>query len=310
MPYLILSDYEPKMQEPYLMQVITTKTSVLLKAQLEGEEEVKSKLRTKYDVSKEFTNTTIWDSTKTYNATDRVYLDAPVYVSTNTYSVNTSTVYNGNYYIANTTTTGPFDVTKWELINPQYTIYYAQYPEPLFDYYSYYNIDDLVFWKNKIYKSLINTPILSHEGAIQYNNNLDLPIPSIAPDNIPNGSSSWQLQSTYTIPSGTSITNTNFWTQGDNRDQKIVQAVVDIVLYHLHARISPRNIPELRVIRYKGRSEEIIATKNGIMYPETSAKGYIQSLLYEYNVPTMPLLAPKVGKIINVSSNVKLDNSL
>lgn len=38
------------------------------------------------------------------------------------------------------------------------------------------------------------------------------------------------------------------WTFGDNRDPVLVQALVDLVVWRLHNRISPMNIPELREI--------------------------------------------------------------
>ncbi len=45
---------------------------------------------------------------------------------------------------------------------------------------------------------------------------------------------------------------TEFFTQTDDRNQKLVQVAVDVFLYHLHTRLNPRNIPEHRKIRYDG----------------------------------------------------------
>ena len=39
------------------------------------------------------------------------------------------------------------------------------------------------------------------------------------------------------------------WDAGDTRDQLIKMHLIDLVLYHLHSRINPRNIPELRLTR-------------------------------------------------------------
>ena len=36
------------------------------------------------------------------------------------------------------------------------------------------------------------------------------------------------------------------WQAGDTRPAQIITYLIDITLYHLHARINPRNIPELR----------------------------------------------------------------
>jgi len=39
------------------------------------------------------------------------------------------------------------------------------------------------------------------------------------------------------------------WDKGDTRDQLIKMHLIDLTLYHLHSRINPRNIPELRLTR-------------------------------------------------------------
>ena len=44
-------------------------------------------------------------------------------------------------------------------------------------------------------------------------------------------------------------TDTAKWTEGDPRDAKILQIVIDVTLYHLHSRINPRQIPAHRIQR-------------------------------------------------------------
>jgi hypothetical protein len=48
---------------------------------------------------------------------------------------------------------------------------------------------------------------------------------------------------------GNDPTNTTYWTQTDVRSAKMVSITIDLTLYHLHSRINPRNIPELRGFR-------------------------------------------------------------
>ena len=48
------------------------------------------------------------------------------------------------------------------------------------------------------------------------------------------------------------LTDTNFFSVGDDRNQKLVQVTVDVFLYHLHTRLNPRNVPTHRKIRYDG----------------------------------------------------------
>jgi len=37
---------------------------------------------------------------------------------------------------------------------------------------------------------------------------------------------------------------------GSNRDAQLVNYIVDLSLYHLHSRLTPRNVPEVRQTRY------------------------------------------------------------
>jgi hypothetical protein len=57
--------------------------------------------------------------------------------------------------------------------------------------------------------------------------------------------------------------NENFWTKGDNRNPLIKMYFVDMVLYHLHSRVNPRNIPQLRMDRYDAA---IKALNSGLVF--------------------------------------------
>lgn len=52
-----------------------------------------------------------------------------------------------------------------------------------------------------------------------------------------------------------------------NRNGLIVMYLCDIVLYHLHARISPDNIPELRKERYTNAKEWLEKAADGFISP-------------------------------------------
>ena len=62
--------------------------------------------------------------------------------------------------------------------------------------------------------------------------------------------------------SGNLPTDTNFFTKGDNRNQLIKMYAIDISLYDLHSRICPRNIPEIRFIRYQEAMNWLKMVKN------------------------------------------------
>lgn len=48
------------------------------------------------------------------------------------------------------------------------------------------------------------------------------------------------------------LTNTDYFTNTDDRNKKLVQITADVFLYHLHTRLNPRMVPQHRKIRYDG----------------------------------------------------------
>lgn len=51
---------------------------------------------------------------------------------------------------------------------------------------------------------------------------------------------------------GTNLATTADFTQVDNRNPLIKEITVDVVLYNIHSKISPENIPDVRRTRYDG----------------------------------------------------------
>ena len=47
-------------------------------------------------------------------------------------------------------------------------------------------------------------------------------------------------------------TNETYFTAGDDRNPLIKEITCDIVLYNIHSKVSPRNIPDVRRVRYDG----------------------------------------------------------
>jgi phage gp36-like protein len=58
-----------------------------------------------------------------------------------------------------------------------------------------------------------------------------------------------------------------FATTGASRNPLIIMYLVDIVLYHIHARISPRNVPEIRQIRYERAIDWLRDVAKGVLNP-------------------------------------------
>ncbi len=80
---------------------------------------------------------------------------------------------------------------------------------------------------------------------------------------------------------------------GDSRSPLIVMYLLDIALYHMHSRITPRNIPEIRVDRYD----------SAIAWLKMVSKGDI--------TPDLPRIADEEGEKVvrsRFDSNPKLNH--
>src|SRR5690242_14647601 len=106
MGYLIPNDLLRLIQDVPYQQLISSNPVYMQMAATSTEQKIKSRLSPRYDLSQEFTNTTIYSPTAAYNAGDRVYLDAPAYSQTSAYPLGTLTLYQGQVY-ANSTAIAP-----------------------------------------------------------------------------------------------------------------------------------------------------------------------------------------------------------
>lgn len=59
---------------------------------------------------------------------------------------------------------------------------------------------------------------------------------------------------------------------GNNRHQAVVMYLTDITLYHIHARLAPRNISEIRAERYHTAIEWLKMAANGTIQPDLPEK--------------------------------------
>ena len=290
MGYLIFSDYKKQIQTDNLNQIIGNDLTVLRSAELQAVEEAKAYLVQKYDVTEEMQDVTQWDrQLATYKAGNRVYIDADTYNAANTYKNGDLCLKDGDVYqcIA-ATTTGAFDATKWKEIGRQYALFHAKYPERQFSFTDNYVAGDKVFWKNKVYKCITGSMNLSMAGGFQYGRYENVPLPNLDPVTT---QGQWSFVSDYSVPAYASLTDTRYWTAGDLRSQQLLAVTIDICLYHLHSRIAPRNIPELRVKRYD----------DSISWLRMCAEGGI--------TPNLPVIQPRQGYRIRYGGNVKAQNT-
>ncbi|RYD57003.1 MAG: DUF1320 domain-containing protein [Sphingobacteriales bacterium] len=174
--------------------------------------------------------------------------------------------------------------------NDSNVLYYAQYPYAVFNLHGNYAKGDKVWWNDRTYECKQATTYISHAGAIQYNSVQSIPPVNVFPDNGLIGAQYWTDLGAYTIAAGTALSDATKWTQGDNRNQQLLMYLVDMVLYHVHSRIAPQNIPQLRQNRYDTALDWLVR----------SAKGEITA--------DLPVLQPKQGARIRFGGHVKQIN--
>jgi hypothetical protein len=308
--FIFYGDYAKQIQTDNLQQIIGENQSILDSIQKAAVEECVSYLKQKYDVSQAFQPVAQHDKTKIYKAGQTVYLNAPAYSATSTYALGVQVLQSGNIYSCSTaiTVAEVWTVGHWLLIGPQYSTYYALFPYEAFNYQKVYAVGDQVFWKDKIYTCRITTSILDHEALLQIGQSGTNQILNVFPDYPVNNN--WSSGVAYSVPISTLITNTTYWTPGDNRDQKLLEVCINIVLYKAHLRISPRNVPELRVIQYMGNAEDREIRGQRILYPTYCALGWLQAATIGNDItPSLPLLQPAQGSRIIYGGNVKLINN-
>lgn len=271
MAYLNIFDYKKVIQLDNLQQIISQDDSIRLNSELAAIEEVKSYLIQKYDVDEEFKDTSVYSVNDSYNAGETILLQANVYNSGTTYNLNDLVSYLGNVYISSGTTTSelPTTASTWSNIGLNEVYYNSILPAERFIFGKQYEVGNQVYWKNKVYTALRTTTI-------------------IYPDDLNDGSKYWGLGLTYTVSASTLPTDTLYFAKGDARSQQMIQTVTNITLYHMHSRIAPRNIPDIRVKNY-----------------DDSIK-WLKMCLMGDITPNLIKITPRSGGRIRISSYPKL----
>lgn len=289
MSYLIQSDYYQQIQIQNLNQIIGSNPLLLATAAGKAQEQCEEKLIQKYDTSLEITDTSVWSFTRSYSANDRIYLDALPYQQI-TYALNSLTLQAGNIYICTTLITAPevFTPTHWQLIGSQNTLFYIPYPNPVFNLKAFYSVGDIIFWKGSVYTCLIKTIVPYSD--LQYGTYANVPAQNVFPDDPVNGLLVWGVGIPYNVASGT-LPTSDPWIQGDNRSQRLLEVMIDITLFKIHARISPMNIPVLRVNNYHEAKQWLEEAYDGGL----NAK--------------IPIIQPTQGTRIRYGGNTKKNNS-
>ena len=231
---LIDNDYLRLIQELNLEQVTGDNNQIKIDMEQAAQSEMISYLTQRYNTTNIFTNTTAFSLSAVYYAKNLVYLDGTAFSASTVYLTNDIAVQAGNvYYSTAGSAAHAFNASEWTLLGSQYSFFYVTLPNDEWDYYTEYAVGDIVWYANKNY-----TCATACQG--------------ITPG--ATGSTSfWGSGTSYSVTAAFP-TDDSLWTFGDNRNQQVVLYLLDITLYHLHSRINPRNIPDLRKERYDGNS--------------------------------------------------------
>ena len=132
-----------------------------------------------------------------------------------------------------------------------------------------YAIGDRVYSNEVAYSSSIAYTagaLVSYAGNIYKN---ILASTNVVPTNTTNWTLQYKNDTVYyasAVSTGNLPSDIAFWTEGDNRNALLVMIYVDIVLYHLHSRINPRNIPQLRLDRCDEAKKMLIGVAGGELF--------------------------------------------
>jgi len=275
MSYLVYNDYKRIIQSDNLQQIISTDDSVRTDSEAAAQEEIISYLIQKFNTDEEFKATEVFSMAATYNAGQTIQLNGTPYNALTQYATNDIIVFSGDVYYTSGSTIGNSPTSTgstWNKLGVQYALYNAIYTEELYTYGKTYLVGNKVYWKNKIY-------------TCQNQNS------TVTPDDAAYGMQYWGAGVSYSIPVGTVVTDALFYALGDARSQQMVQTMIDVTLYHIHSRIAPKNIPDLRVKRYD------------------DAKKWLKMCYMGDVTPNLLVKTPRSGGRIRIGSQLKNKNS-
>jgi hypothetical protein len=275
------NDYARIVQSDNLLQIIESNQQTKLDVEQSAQSEMISYLTQRYIVNQIFTDTKVFDVTATYNGKQLVEWTASAFSAATVYTTGQYVLQAGYIYksIAGSAAHA-FAANEWTQICLDKTLFYVTLPEDEYNNTTTYAIGDKVYYNNIEYTCLISTVGI-----------------------LPTNTQFWSVGSAYTLTATYPDDDTK-WTEGDNRNQQIVMYLLDITLYHLHSRINPRNIPDLRKERYDGNN----ATQNGgaIAWMKRVASGDITA--------DLPQILPEQGLSIrwgnSNGSTTKTSNQL
>lgn len=280
---LVNTDYLRAIQEDSIQQIIEENEQIRLDVEQSAQSEMISYLSQRYKTNEVFTNTTEFSNSAVYYAKNLVYYTAPAFSASTVYTTDQRVSYLGNIYNSNSGSAAhAFNSSEWTLVCKDGDFFYVTLPSDEFDLETTYAIGDIVWYEDKEY-----TCAVACVGIV------------------PGASGStpfWGTGTTYSITAILPDDDTK-WTLGDNRNQLIVQHLLNITLYWLHLRINPRNVPDHRKIAYDG---------NGDIKNAGSALNWLKSVAGGDINADLPEVQPQQGlsiRFFNANDSDTLSNN-
>lgn len=272
------NDYKRLIQDDNLLQVIESNQSIKLDVEQSAQAEMISYLAQRYITSLVFANTYTYSDTAVYKGKNLIEYTETAHNVATTYAVDDRVSYDGNIYKCLVISTGflPTNATYWELVCADKALFYVTLPYSEYDNATEYAISTQVWYNNIVY-----TNTVACVGVL------------------PTNTGFWSAGAAYTVAAGTKPTDTTKFTAGDNRNQQIVMYLIDITLYHLHSRINPRNVPDLRKERYDGNNPQ----QNGgaVAWLKRCASGDVTADLP--NIVTQQGMSIRFNTLTSVTNN-------
>lgn len=225
------ADYDKYIKEDKLSQVLDADYTLLLDVEQAAQTEMRGYLAQRYQTERVFSDTSTFDITATYYGKNLVVWTETAFSASTVYTTGQRVSQSGIIYssIAGSAAHA-FNIAEWTAIGVNEALYYVSLPHPEYDNEAEYEAGDEVWYNDVVFTCLS-------------------PVTGIIPTN----ASYWEEGAEYTL-TNTLPSDTTKWVQGDNRNQLLLMRLIDITLFHLHSRINPRNIPDLRKERYDGNS--------------------------------------------------------
>lgn len=285
MRFLVQRDYERRISVTDLNTVFDNSTDAtytvlqrIIDTEFEAIEEVKGHLLQRYDCSLIFTDTPNYSGSATYYGNSRVQYHETAFSAATVYTTGQRVSYSGSIYSSTAGSAAhAFNLAEWTFVCGDYQLFYGTLPAATFQYLYTYSLGNVVWnpYDNRTYTSRINTNTRPLTDTAAWTQNAVYLFTTFKPDN------------------GT------YWTLGDNRNAKLVQCLVDVVIYHGLSVITKRFEPEKRIFRYMGDGKQ----------PDTSALGWLKSISDGKTNSTLPLLPPTVGELSLRWHNSEGDNN-